>query len=401
MKKIFIILMLSVPVFGILTGQKPVDYLLKSKVMIGSGRPEDALQLLNSVIDKFKESKLFISRAEAYMAKGDYSMAISDLNEANIITPFSGEYHLARIYAIKGDAATAVYHLEQNIRSPFKKAEKEILLDQSFSIIESRQEWKQFWKKEWYGAEEKRLSEIEYYLSAGNSDEAENIFSALSDSYPGSDITLYAEALIKVARKDFEGASKTIAGLLSEEPSDGKYLRLQAKVQEAVLNPSGASVTYTKLLDMGVDDPGLIMARAECYRKTGELDKALSDAQFYLDLYPDNLKALSFAGKVAAASGDNLKAIEYFSQNLKLHPNDASCYIDRANSYFVSRSWDWAVKDYSMSLDLDPSNSDAWLNKGISLLNRGNNIDACYDFKKAFSLGNKRATELISRNCIK
>ena len=75
--------------------------------------------------------------------------------------------------------------------------------------------------------------------------------------------------------------------------------------------------------------------------------------------------------------------------------------MDRANSYFVSKSWDWAIKDYSMSLDLSPANPDVWLNKGIALLNTNRVDDACHDLKKALSLGNKRASEYISRNCIK
>jgi Flp pilus assembly protein TadD len=59
------------------------------------------------------------------------------------------------------------------------------------------------------------------------------------------------------------------------------------------------------------------------------------------------------------------------------------------------------MQDYSMSLDLKPGNSDAWLNKGISLLNSGKTDDACHDFRKSFSLGNKKATEFVSRYCIK
>ena len=96
--------------------------------------------------------------------------------------------------------------------------------------------------------------------------------------------------------------------------------------------------------------PELLILRADCYRKTGETDKALTDIEKYLEIYPDNKAALSLAGKVEAISGDNLKALEYFSKNLKLHPNDPECYIDRANSYFVSKSWDLAINDYSMSL---------------------------------------------------
>jgi Flp pilus assembly protein TadD len=54
-----------------------------------------------------------------------------------------------------------------------------------------------------------------------------------------------------------------------------------------------------------------------------------------------------------------------------------------------------------MALDLQPQNPDAWLNMGISRLSMGNREGACFDFKKAFNQGNKKATEYISRNCIK
>jgi Tfp pilus assembly protein PilF len=67
----------------------------------------------------------------------------------------------------------------------------------------------------------------------------------------------------------------------------------------------------------------------------------------------------------------------------------------------LSKSWDWAGKDYSMSLDLDPSNAVVWLNKGISLMRSGKNEDACHDFRQAMSLGSKQAADYISRYCIK
>ena len=120
--------------------------------------------------------------------------------------------------------------------------------------------------------------------------------------------------------------------------------RLLARSQTASGNPAGASDTYSQLFNSGVADAELLLLRAECYRKTGESDKALKDVEKYLDLYPENKTALSLAGKVQASSGDNIKALDYFSRNLKLHPNDPECYIDRANSYFVSRSWDWAIQ---------------------------------------------------------
>jgi tetratricopeptide (TPR) repeat protein len=386
---------------SILSGQQTVDYILKARALKESGNPDQAVELLNRALNETRSNLIYTERAEANILKGDYSGAIADFNEANKITSGSGEYGLSRIYALKGDVATALYHLELNLRSPDKRSEKEILLDPAFGLIDNRPEWRQFWKKEWYTLTEKSISEIEYYLSAGKIDQAKEVLSDLkkrNESDPG---IIYGELLVSVASGNYSEALKIIPGLIITDQGNEKYLRILAKAQTGMSDPAGASSTYTQLLDAGTADAGLLLLRADCYQKTGETEKALSDITRYLGIYPQNRSALSLAGKIEAKSGDNLKALEYYSQNLKLHPNDPECYVDRANAYLISRSWDMAISDYSMSLDLKPGNSDAWLNKGIALLNSGRVDDACHDFRRSFSLGNKRVVDYISRNCIK
>jgi tetratricopeptide (TPR) repeat protein len=400
MKKIIILICILLAT-SVIKAQQTVDYILKARALSEGGHTEQAIVLLDRALNGTKESQLFTERAEAYILKGDYSAAISDFNEANKLTPFSGEYGLSRIYALRGDAGTAVYHLEIAMKSPFKKGEKEILLNPAFSTIENRQEWRQFWKKEWYSISEKSISEIEYYISTGKINESKDVLSELKKSSELNNDVLYAEALVNLGSGKYSEAVKIMTGLNTSSPGNEKYLRTLAKAQTGASDPAGASTTYSQLINSGVADAGLLMMRADSYRKTGETDKALSDIRKYLEIYPENSAALGLAGKVEAKAGDNLKALEYFSKNLKLHPGDPECYIDRADSYFVSKSWDLAINDYSMSLDLKPANSDVWLNKGIALLNLGKVEDACHDFRRSFSLGNKRATEYISRNCIK
>jgi tetratricopeptide (TPR) repeat protein len=400
MKKIITLVWILI-LTGTVFGQQTVDYILKARALTEAGKPDLAINLLTGAIAETRESRLYKERAEANIIKRDYSGAISDFNEANKITPFSGEYGLSRIYALKGDAATALYHLEMNLNSYYRKGEKEIMLDPAFGPIENRSEWRQFWKKEWYSITEKSISEIEYYNSAGKIDESKTILNELKKSYQSNDDILYAEALINLSSGKYTEVIKSISGLIALNPENEKYLRILAKAQTGALNPAGASVTYSQLLGSGIADAEILMLRADCYSKTGETDKALVDIEKYLEIYPDNKAAISLAGKIETVSDDNLKALEYFSKNLKLHPNDPDCYIDRANAYFVSKSWDWAIKDYSMSLDLKPGNSDIWLNKGISLLNSGRLEDACHDFRKSLRLGNKRVVDYISRECIK
>jgi tetratricopeptide (TPR) repeat protein len=386
---------------GLVSGQSVLDCLLKAKALTGAGKPDQSVQIISEAIDKHQDNRLFLERAEAYLAKGDYQKAIEDFNSANLIAGQSGEYGLAKSYALKGDGATSLYHLEMTMKSPFKRSEKEIMLDPAFRRIEGRPEWRQFWKEEWYSIPEKSLSEIEYYTSSGKIESASAILGDLEKNYPGDETVQYAGSLVNLFAGRSAAAIKMLTGLLASDPDNEKYLKLLARAQVTSSNPAGASMTYSKLINMDVPDADLFIKRAECYGKTGETVKALDDIEKYLSLYPEDKAALGMAGKIEALSGDNIKALAHFSENLRIHPNDPECYLDRANSYFSARSWEWAIKDYSMALDLEPANADTWLNKGIALLNSGKKDDACFDFRKSFSLGNKRATDYISKYCIK
>lgn len=400
MKRILVLCSFIIITFAAFA-QQPVDYLLKARALTDCGKTRDAIQLLSDALERLKDHRYYLLRADAYLSAGEYSNAIIDYQSANESTPGSGEYGLSRVYALKGDVKTSLYHLDLNLSSAFKRNEREIMLDPAFAIIENTPDWRQFWKKERFDIFERKIPEIEYYISTGNRDEARSVLTELTIEYPENNSTQYAIALVDFSVKKYSEATAVLTKLTASEKNNEPWLRLLAKTQAASGNHAGASLTYSQLIDMGIADARLFLSRAECFRKTGEYEKALKDMITFTGLYPDNKEALSLSGKIEAESGDNIKALESFSRNLKLHPNDPECYIDRGNAYFISRSWEYSVGDYSMALDIQPANPEVWLNKGIALLNMGRRDDACHDFRKALTLGNKRATSYISSNCIK
>lgn len=399
--KRFHVLIISLVFTGTSLAQQPVDYLLKSKALIESGKSSEAINLLSEGLSKTQDYRYYLERAEAFVSTGDYKSATKDYQDANTLNMSAGEYGLARISALKGDVINALNHLEKSIDSPFKQSEKVIMLDAAFSLIENTPDWRQFWKKERYSTPEKKLSEIEYYVSIGKAEDAYVVLNELSADYKEDSATQYAKAMVDLSQAKYNESISILTKLLESDKKNEKYLRLLAKTQFLSGNPSGASQSYSDLIDMGIADADLFMLRAECYNKTGETDQSMKDISKYLELYPGNKAALSFAGKIEAQSGDNLKALDYFSRNLNLHPNDPECFIDRGNAYFVSKTWYSAISDYSMALDIQPSNSDVWINKGLALFYNGKTDDACHDFRIALSLGNKKSASYLSRYCIK
>jgi len=396
-KLLLILLLLAVVVF--LNAQATYDLLLKARAANAAGRTDEALRILSE--GNPGDISILLERSAIYISKGDYQSAITDLNSANAIKQGAGDFGLSRIYALRREASTSMYHLASCLRSTFRRSEKEIMLDPAFTAIENSPEWRNFWKEARFSTYEKSIAELEYYYSAGKREEAESVLLMLEREYPGTEAHQYAASLVSMIGKDYSNAVRQLSALVASQPGNENYLRLLAGAQVASGNAAGASVTYTKLIDSKIPDAHLFVDRAGCYLKTGETGRARTDIQRFLELYPGDIEALRLAGKIENASGDNLAAIALYTDNLKLHPGDPRCYTDRGDAYFLARSWKLAADDYSMALDLSPGNSNAWLNKGISLLNTGNTVDACNDFRMALKLGNKRAAEYISANCIK
>lgn len=382
------------------TGQQSVDVIMASRALAANGNIEHAITLLSDAIRLKPASSLYLERAEMNLNLKNYDTSLKDFGEANMLEEYSGDYGIAKAYAMKGDISNAMKRLAISMESAYKRSEKEIMLDPAFAKLDNRPEWRQFWQKTWYSYKETGLSEIEYLISTNKIADANNVLAELKAVYPDSEETAYAEIIVKIAAGRFDDAVNSATALVSEGNRKEKYFRALAKAQEGQLNFAGASATYTKLFEMGTADAQLFIMRAECFRKTGERDKAFQDVERFMALYPENREAIRMAGKLQVELGNNIKALEYFSQNVKLNPNDAECYVDRANSYFSAKSWNWAINDYSMSLDLNPANRDVWLNKGIATLSLGKTDEACHDFKRAYSLGNQKASAYISKNCM-
>ncbi len=398
MKKILIIFLL-LSFTRLLDAQDTYDVLLRAKAAVAAGRTDEAIKLLSEADQG--DLRILLERSEVFVLKGDYQSAITDLKNANSLKPGSGDFGLSRIYALKRDAAASMNHLASCLRSPFRKSEKEIMLDPAYVSIENSPEWRNFWKEARFTTYEKSIAEIEYYYSAGKKDEAESVLSMLGREYPGTEENQYAAALVSMIGSGYSEAVRQLTSLVASHPGDKKYLRLLAVAQEASGNPAGASVTYTTLIDNEIPDARLFVSRAGCYLKTGEGNRARADINRFLELYPEDGEAVRLAGKIESIEGDNLAALALYTNNLKLHPGDPQCFIDRGDAYFLAKSWKLASDDYSMALDLRPDNGNVWLNKGISLLNSGNKADACFDFRMALKLGNRRAAEYISVNCLK
>jgi len=400
MKKIMLCLTI-VAVSYLVAGQDSYETILRAVSLSERGEVDEAADLLASSGEQASGYDFLMVRGDIFIKASRISEARRDFMAAENMKQGSGMYGLARCAAAEGDAKAAAAYLEAHLKSQYRKSEPEILLDNTFSQVASTPEWKALWKKEWYRGYERKSWEIDHYLRIGRSDLAGESWRELSAQYPDMPVTDYCNARIIMDNGRYRDAAEILARLTVSKDTPASWLYALAEARAGEGNWYAAASVCTRLMVTGHPDPQLLLQRSRLLLKAGDRDAAKRDLVKYISIDPDNTGALGLIGKTYAEEGDIYEALPYLNSNVEKHPGEPSAFRLRGDAWMAARSWEMAVEDYTMSLDLDPEDAAANLNLGIALINCGRNDDACHYLRKANKLGEKSASGYLARYCIK
>jgi Flp pilus assembly protein TadD len=377
--------------------QESGDYLLRVKSLLDRGMYGSVLKESVSSQD---DNRILLMFGEAALREGDYSLAAGYYNRADLLIDGSGQLGLARVYAAKGDAATAVYHLEQHLASSFRRPERELLKDPFLVQIEENRLWIQLWQKEWYNTLERGVAEVEYLVSRGRVDEAGEVALTFKGLYSGDPAVDYIGGVLAYAAGNYSEASSFLRKSLNGEKERPGVWGLYIKSligEEDYFGVVRASEEASSLFPESID---FRISGAKGLMLTGDRDGAYKVATDLLQFYPDNRDLLTMAASLAGSSGNYSDALRFISRNIENNRGDASSFAGRGDLYLASGSYEFARSDYSMALDLDPHNGDIWFSKAKVLIYEERIDEACHDLKMALRYGNKKAAPLINRHCI-
>lgn len=118
---------------------------------------------------------------------------------------------------------------------------------------------------------------------------------------------------------------------------------------------------------------------------------------------PNQVKTLEVEGVQAAEKGDIDQAIEIFSKVIRLAPNRASGYNNRAQALRIKGDVDRALEDLNNAINLGQGNkhaaAQALCQRGLIYRLREQDQEAQADFKEAAKLGSQFAkNQLVQMN---
>jgi lipoprotein NlpI len=89
------------------------------------------------------------------------------------------------------------------------------------------------------------------------------------------------------------------------------------------------------------------------------------------------------------------KAINSYSQAIKLNPKFAKAYNNRGIAYVGKSQYDLAIADFNKAIELDQKNGKVYNNRAVAYWYKGEKDKAAQDVQKAKSLGIKINPEFI------
>ncbi|MBC8100783.1 MAG: tetratricopeptide repeat protein [Armatimonadetes bacterium] len=246
---------------------------------------------------------------------------------------------------------------------------------------------------------------------------------------------LLDEGIEAVKQGDYAAAIKLWSQAIELDPNDDKLLVNRATAYSQTGNLAGALADLEAALKLNANNPHALFSRANLYARQNKFKEAIADLNKGIELDPNdadayynranmNVKAYSpmatfFSAPKGAGNlmGNFNQVMDDFTQAIKLKPNVAQFYANRAGLQFellqrmqaqatrtqtvntpqmfqqqTVQRFDLslaepALNDINKAIELDPKSADYWKNRGVLYLMLTNKVsEAIADLTRAVEL---------------
>jgi tetratricopeptide (TPR) repeat protein len=205
-----------------------------------------------------------------------------------------------------------------------------------------------------------------------------------------------AQAIEKALKLKSEGkhgeAIDYLKQVVIKDPQNANLHATLAELYTNLLDRKNAIAESTTAINLGSKIPGLYYLRGLEYGQLDEDEKSIADFTKFIDMVKDTneyrnelamayLQRGSRRGRVSAISG-----IDDINEAIKIKPNFAEAYTQRAILYLNTEQADKSLADSNEALKLNSNNATAWYFKSSAQKKLGNKMEALNSISEAIKL---------------
>ena len=162
--------------------------------------------------------------------------------------------------------------------------------------------------------------------------------------------------------------------------------------QSLIKQYTNAVTTLTAAISENPSNPFLYLNRSTTRAEMIDFISSIDNTYQRITIDSDPANRLRNSGSRTYNYDD---AIEDINKAIKLYPDFAYSYYNRANLYAISNQLPEAYDDYSKAIELNPSFGEAYYNRGLVQIFMKDTRKGCLDLSKAGELGIEDAYEAL------
>jgi len=376
-----------------------LDILLKANVLSNQNSLQDAATLLGDAISNSpSDSVLFVKRAEIFYQLQHYQATIQDLEKINIENNSDLCLMMCKSYLKIKKTEVAMIYLEKSMKCTDKISLRKLKTDLDIATLVTDIQFDK-WVNKYYSNEDKMLSSAQQNFNHGNINEALNTIEDLKkiESQKFNSYVLLAE--IKFFNGDFKDAAKFYEKALKINEN---YAVRQKKYEIELLhnNYKKAYDDLYKLIESKPENIELYLLATKLANTLNNNIVAQNHLDFYLKYNKNSNQGNFFKAKILFENQDNKTSLEMVNKLIKEDISNPDYYLLRGKIYRVIEMFDFALRDLSMSLDLNPKCTEAYLIRGELRYEKGDLEGAKHDWIKAKEQGSYKALNLLHSNLL-
>lgn len=327
---------------------------LLAKALIQSGAPQDAANVLNSLIEESgNDVPLRTLRLQALVLLEDWKAAGDDAAIVIQQDPSSVDAQQVRgiLSAMRGDYATALRDLE-------------------YDTVRRRNSPDLIW------------SRIQSLAATGRMDDAHAELTELVEIAPDHVPARMFRATLAMQKADYRQASEDLSRILKKEPANTDALLKRAVLLMRVSRVQSAVSDLTQAIRL---NPGLAdawLCRGQARLQLRQFSSALEDLKQCLKLRPDDPVALAAMARMAAENKKPEESIRLYDQLLARHPDNSVAWHNRGIVLFQLKRTEDAVESWSRAIELQPSETKSLSNRAAALLLLKRDQEAANDYRQ-------------------
>lgn len=164
--------------------------------------------------------------------------------------------------------------------------------------------------------------------------------------------------------------------------------------QALIKQYTNAVNTLTEAIHLNPSNPFLYINRATTRAEMIDFISSIDNSYQTITLDSDPAKRLHNTGSRTYSYDE---AIEDVNKAIKLYPNFAEAYYNRANLMAISGKLPEAYEDYTRAIELEPNMGEAYYNRGLVQIFMKDTRKGCMDLSKAGELGILSAYDILKQ----